>query len=80
MNNLLKIMTGVVLLASCGVSLAQCPNNLDAKQMYDCIVEEGAGGTYVAPKTDDTSKTRANNDASITSKDNDKLAQNSMKK
>jgi len=26
--------------------MAECPNSLNADDMYDCIVVEGAGGTY----------------------------------
>jgi len=41
---------GAVLFA--GNVLAECPKNLSAEQMYDCIVVEGAGGEYQAAEAD----------------------------
>jgi len=79
MNTASKILLGSVLLASSGVSMAECPQNLNAKQMYDCIVVEGAGDIYEPPKAADD-KTVQTTDTT-TSDDNKhvKLAKNNAK-
>ena len=58
MNTLLKILLGTTLLAAFGTTMAKCPSNLNADEMYRCIVVEGAGDEYVAP----TQKTAATED------------------
>ncbi|VAW95323.1 hypothetical protein MNBD_GAMMA22-35 [hydrothermal vent metagenome] len=49
MNLLRKIVTAVLLLnvANFVFADAVCPDTLNADEMYDCIVVEGAGGTYM---------------------------------
>ncbi|MGD8925736.1 MAG: hypothetical protein PVG20_02730 [Thioalkalispiraceae bacterium] len=45
--------TGIVsLFALSGLAMASdpCPGYLNADEMYDCIVVEGAGGTYLKEK------------------------------
>ncbi len=49
MNLLWKIVTAVLLLNVAVFASADdvCPDTLNADEMYDCIVVEGAGGTYL---------------------------------
>ena len=47
MKTLIKTVTTVSLFAVSGLVMAdQCPDSLNAEEMYDCIVVDGAGGTY----------------------------------
>ncbi len=52
MKILRKIVTLVILLNIGNVAIADdvCPDTLSADEMYDCIVVEGAGGTYLDEK------------------------------
>ncbi len=52
MKILRKIVTLVILLNIGNVVIADdvCPDSLNADEMYDCIVVEGAGGTYLDEK------------------------------
>ena len=47
MNTLVKMLIGAALLGACGVSMAKCPANLNADEMYQCIVTENAGYEYL---------------------------------
>ena len=77
MNKLLKILLGTTLLTAFGSTMAQCPSNLDANQMYDCIVVEGAGDEYQLPAKSATS-TDETKQADAKAQDDDvKLAHNS---
>lgn len=54
MKTLIKTVSVVGLFAISGLALAdQCPDSLSADEMYNCIVVEGAGGTY-KPQTQQT--------------------------
>ncbi len=47
MNTFVITITAASLFTMGNLSFAdQCPDTLNAEQMYDCIVVEGAGGTY----------------------------------
>jgi hypothetical protein len=47
MKTFTKIICSTGLFAISPMVMAdQCPDTLNAEQMYDCIVVEGAGGTY----------------------------------
>ena len=59
MNNLTKVFLGSVLLAGSSIAMAKCPENLNADQMYDCIVVEGSGDFFVeTAKTADAIKAK----------------------
>ncbi len=56
MKTLVKTVSVVGLFAINGLVLAdQCPDSLSADEMYNCIVVEGAGGTY-KPQTQPVDK------------------------
>lgn len=60
MSNLIKLVLGSALLAGANITMATCPQNLNADQMYDCIVVENAGDFFVeTAQTADTQKARA---------------------
>ena len=47
MKNFVKAVSVVGLFAVSGLALADnCPAHMSVQQIYDCIVVEGAGGTY----------------------------------
>lgn len=47
MKTLVKTISVVGLFAISGLTLAdQCPDSLSLDELYDCIVVDGAGGTY----------------------------------
>lgn len=52
MKTLVKAAGIVGLFTISGFAMASdpCPNSLSADEMYDCIVVEGAGGTYMKEK------------------------------
>ena len=80
MNKLLKILLGTTLLAAFGTAMAQCPSSLNAEQMYDCIVVEGAGDEYQLPAKSATS-TDENKKANTKAQDDEvKLAHNNDEK
>lgn len=55
MKTLTKTICSTGLFAISTMAMAdQCPDTLNAEQIYDCIVVEGAGGTY---KLEDASST-----------------------
>lgn len=56
-----------------GNVLAECPSSLSADQIYDCIVVEGAGGTYKAQEND-TSAPVSQNQSGRQAKDSNTLA------
>ncbi len=79
MNTTIKILLGSALLASYGVSMAECPQNLNAEQMYDCIVVEGAGGSYVPPKAADDKTAQSSDTTTSDGSEHVKLAKNNAK-
>ena len=47
MKTLIKTISVVGLFAISGLTMAdQCPDSLSLDELYDCIVVDGAGGTY----------------------------------
>lgn len=53
MKTMMKYAGVLGLFTLCGVAVAeqdQCPQSLTVEQIYDCIVEQGAGGSYTLPE------------------------------
>ena len=58
MKTFVTTITAFSLFALSNLSLAdQCPDTLNADEMYDCIVAEGAGGTYEGTGTESQTDT-----------------------
>ncbi len=65
MKNLIKTVGVVALSAVMGSAWAECPKNLNAEQMYDCIVSETPGddsSTRAISVSGDTKKNKSANE------------------
>ena len=72
MKTFAKTASVIGMFAISGLAMAdQCPDTLNADEMYDCIVVDGAGGTY---KHEDAADKKAAPTADSDSKDASKQA------
>ncbi len=71
MKLLWKIVTAVLLLNVAIFASADevCPDTLNADEMYDCIVVEGAGGTYLDERA--SSSELAEDETSVSEESNE---------